>query len=96
MFLELKSKIKHAILNNIDVVHIDETTCSMKTFQQRAWAAVNRNVESKQMLINEPNIAILLAASPNRGVIAYMIKTKAFNSNDFLEFLSNLRKNIIS
>ncbi len=81
---------------NVDVVHIDETTCSMKTFQQQAWAAVNRNVESKQMLINEPNIAILLAASPHRGVIAYMIKTKAFHSNDFLEFLSNLRNNIIA
>ena len=87
--------MEHAILNSLDVIHIDETTCSMKTFQQYAWAAVNTNVESKQMLIYEPNIAILLAASPHRGVIAYMIKTKAFNSDDFLEFLSNLRTNII-
>ena len=56
---------------------------------------MNRNVESKQMLINEPNIAILLAASPNKGVIDYMIKTKAFDSNDFLFFLEHLRTNII-
>ena len=94
--MELKAKMEFAKTNSVDVVHIDETTCSMKTFQQHAWAAVNKNVESKQMMIDEPKIAILLAASPNRGVIAYMIKTKAFNNNDFLEFLSNLRNNIIA
>ncbi len=95
MFFDLKFKMEHASLFEVDVVHIDENTCSMKTFQQWAWAAVNRNVESKQIMINEPNIAILMAASPKKGVIDYMIKTKSFNSNDFLDFLKNLRIKVI-
>ncbi len=69
MFLNLKAKMEFAKAKNVDVLHIDETTCSIKTFQQQAWVAVNKNVESKQMLIMEPKIAILLAASPNRGGI---------------------------
>ncbi len=95
MFFDMKVNMGLAIDHKIDVVHIDETTCSMKTFQQHAWAAVNRNVESKQILINEPNIAIIMAASPNRGVIDFKIKTKSFDSNDFLDFLKSLRISVI-
>ncbi len=78
--------MEHASLKNINVVHIDETTCSMKLFQQQARAAINRNVESKQMLTDEPHIAILMAASLNKGVFEYMIKKNLFIAMTSLTF----------
>ena len=57
--------------NSDNTVYLDEVTFSAKTLQNRAWAEPGDNITQSVFIKSEPCVAILAAATVQRGLFLF-------------------------
>ena len=80
--------------NSDNTVYLDEVTFSAKTLQNRAWAELGENITQSVFIKSEPCVAILAAATVQRGLFLFHWRPKSFNSDAVCDFLQDLRETI--
>ena len=87
---EVIAGLKHAWINDLPVVWLDEIVFSKTAMVRSTWTNRGIHLKTDQMDYYSGYRAAIVAVNSSRGVISYQIYNSAVNEEIFIEFLEKM------
>ena len=88
---KMKDQYIEAKSQGLKIIFIDEAIFSPATALQRSWSNKKISIEIKDQRSKIKTQALIAGISEDLGLESYMIKSRSFNQESYIEFLEMIR-----
>ena len=93
-FVKFREGVRNAMERGRALVWVDESIYNQRLCQRFAWSRKGDNMTPTTMLHDEPSFAVVVAITAPQGLLHFRIRPKSFKTDDFLQFVKELRNEL--